>query len=66
MFFLFAFWKRAGVMYFGACPLTQFECQKLALSPLPAVTIVEALKRSLSVLSQGYPNQPKVVLGVAI
>ena len=38
---------------FGAVPLIQLECQKLVLSPLPTVTIVEALKRSLSVASQG-------------
>jgi hypothetical protein len=45
------FFKQNGSMYLGACPLTQLECQKLVLSPLPTVTIVEAVKRSLSVLS---------------
>jgi hypothetical protein len=35
MFFRFAFLKSAGAKYFGACPLSQFECQKLASSPLP-------------------------------
>jgi hypothetical protein len=34
-------------------PLSQLECQKLDLSPFPTKTIVDALKRSLSVLSQG-------------
>jgi hypothetical protein len=41
------------VIYLGALPFSQLECQKVALSPLPTVTIVEASKRSLSVLSQG-------------
>jgi hypothetical protein len=56
MFFRFAFLKSVGAKYFGACPLSQFECQKLALYPLPTVTSVEALKRSLSILSQGISS----------
>ena len=52
-FFLLTFKKRLGAIFFGAVPLIQLECQKLVLSPLPTVTIVEALKRSLSVASQG-------------
>jgi hypothetical protein len=54
IFFLFVFLNRDGAMYFGACPFIQFECQKLALSPLPPVTFVKALKRSL----QGLPFDP--------
>lgn len=56
IFFLFVFLNRDGAMYFGACPSIQFECQKLALSPLPTVTFVKALKRSLPILSQGTSN----------
>jgi hypothetical protein len=61
--FPFCFLEKVGCkMYFGACPLTQFECQQLTLSPLPTVMTVEALKRSLSVLSQGVssPTQGRV------
>jgi len=55
-FFLLTFKKRLGAIFFGAVPLIQLECQKLVLSPLPTVTIVEALKRSLSMLSQGMSS----------
>lgn len=40
-------------MFLGALPSNQLECQKLAFFPFPSVTIVEALNRSISVLSQG-------------
>jgi len=52
-FFLLDFVKRLGAKFFGAAPLTQLECQKLALFPLPTVTIVDALNKSRSPLSQG-------------
>jgi hypothetical protein len=39
-----------------ARPLTQLERQKLALSPLPTVTMVEELKSSRSVLSYGISS----------
>jgi hypothetical protein len=56
MFFLLDFWNKVSAMYLGACPITQWECQKLALSTLPTVTNVEAWKRSLSTLSLGMSS----------
>jgi hypothetical protein len=53
MFFLLDFVNKKGAMDFGSRPLIQLECHKLALSPFPIVTIVDELKRSRSVLSQG-------------
>jgi hypothetical protein len=55
-FFPFCFPKQGRGNVFGRLQLIQPECQKLALSPLPTATIVEALKRSLSVLSQEMSN----------
>jgi hypothetical protein len=53
MFFRLDFWNRAGAINLGALLFNQLECQNMALSPFPMVTIVDAWNRSLSVLSQG-------------
>jgi hypothetical protein len=53
MFFLFAFLNSVGAIFLGAWPWIQLEFQNSAIFPLPTVTVVEALKRSSSVLSQG-------------
>lgn len=40
-------------MSLGVLPLIQLDCQKLVLSPFPTLMIVDALNKSLSLLSQG-------------
>lgn len=53
MFFLVAFLYKLGAMFLGAWPSIQLDLQKSASFPSPMVTVVEAWKRSTSVLSQG-------------
>ena len=53
LFFLLANWKRFGAKYLGASPSSQLLCQKLAFTPSPMVTMVEALNNSRSTWLQG-------------
>jgi hypothetical protein len=56
IFFLFTLWNRVSAKFLGACLLIRLECQNLALSPFPTVTIVEASKISQPVLSHGISS----------
>jgi len=50
-------------MSIGARPPSHGEWQKLALSPRPTVTTVEARKRALSILSKGGADRTQGLSG---
>src|SRR5690242_5392365 len=56
LFFLETSSKRCGARFLGTMPSSQLSCQNLAVLPSPTVTMVEALKRSLSARLQGTSN----------
>lgn len=58
-FFLHANKYKLGAISIGACPFSQEESQKDALSPHPTVTTVEARKSALSVELHGGSVQKK-------
>lgn len=51
MFFRMDLLRREVLGFYGAWPFNQLECQKRFLLPIPALTIVEAWNKSLSILS---------------
>lgn len=61
--FLLAFLKRAGAKFFSVFPCTHDEVQKLAKRPFPSVTTVDAVKRSLSLISQGSSRLVQALSG---
>jgi hypothetical protein len=55
-YFLLVFSYILGAISFVLMPVIHGAIQKFALSPLPTVTIVAAVKRSLSSLLHGFPR----------